>query len=206
MTSVLRSSIQQMAAEFASSVLSALRGASLEQILAETAGRPGHLPARSARPAKAAAPAAAAQTPAPKRSARAKRGRPGRLPRRSVSAIAAVVDRIVALLATKPKGLRAEQIRDTLHLQSKELPRPIADALKARRIHKVGEKRATTYFASAGRPAAAAKSAPAKKAKPAKANRPAKPTGVAKPAASPKKSSGKKRGGRPGRGKSSRKR
>jgi hypothetical protein len=61
------------------------------------------------------------------------------------------VGRIVELLESHADGLRAEQIRDTLGLQAKELPRPIAEALDAKKITKVGEKRATTYFAGSGR-------------------------------------------------------
>jgi hypothetical protein len=57
------------------------------------------------------------------------------------------VDAIVGLLARHPAGLRAEQIRDALHLQSKELPRPLREALASGRITKTGEKRATTYRA-----------------------------------------------------------
>ena len=127
----LRSSLQVLATEFASSVLHAIRGASLEEILSETGNRKAA--GRGAR--------AAGAVPA---------GRPGksrRLGRRSPADIAAVVDHIVGLLGKHPKGLRAEEIRQKLNLQAKELPRPIADALSAKRISKHGQKRATTYFA-----------------------------------------------------------
>jgi hypothetical protein len=65
------------------------------------------------------------------------------------------VDKIAGLLVKNKDGLRSEQIRDALKVQAKELPRPLADGLKARRFTSKGEKRATTYFA--------AKKAPAKK-------------------------------------------
>jgi len=174
MSNALRNSIHQMAADFASSVLKAIRGASLEDILTESqAGGGGHGAAAAAprrgpgRPRRNALPAAGHATgpaahaaPAPKAGkARSGRRASGRLGRRSPSDIANVVKRIVALLESHPNGLRAEQIRASLSLQSKELPRPIADALSGHKISKVGEKRATTYFA--GRRAAAAGAAKA---------------------------------------------
>jgi hypothetical protein len=172
MTNALRSSLQQIATELASSILDALRSASLEDILSGS-GHSGSIAAGvRARPTKKASKAAALpKTVASRRPARSRR-----LGRRSPSALAAAVDRIVALLATKTRGLRAEQIRDALKLQSKELPRPLADALKAKRITKTGQKRATTYFAGGARPAASAKPVgkPKRKAKPTKAARPSK--------------------------------
>jgi hypothetical protein len=68
------------------------------------------------------------------------------LPRRSANDIAQVVERIVALLRQSSKGLRAEQIRQKLGLQAKELPRPLKEALDSGRLSKSGQKRATTYF------------------------------------------------------------
>lgn len=162
MTTSLRSTITDLAASFATSVLDAIRQMSLDEILAETRG--GAAPraaARAAAPAKAAA--APAAVPA---KARGRKG--GRLLRRSAEDIASLIDQIVSTLAANPKGLRAEQIRDKLGLQSKELPRPLAEALSSRRITKTGEKRATTYFARAAgaAPKAAAKPAKAAKGKP----------------------------------------
>jgi hypothetical protein len=78
------------------------------------------------------------------------------LPRRSAGDIAHVVDRIVALLKQTPGGLREEQIRDKLGLVSKELPRPLKEALDAGRIAKSGQKRSTTYFINGAGPAAGA--------------------------------------------------
>ena len=139
MTGTLRDTIQKLAGDFAAGVLGVIRGASLEDILAETESvvRRG----RGRPPSQANArglldPA----SPAPKL------GRKGRLQRRSASDIGQVVSRIVELLSGKPKGLRAEQIRAALGLSAKELPRPIAQALSAQQITKSGQKRATTYF------------------------------------------------------------
>ena len=134
----LRAAISQLANQFANGVLEAIRGASLDEILAESgaggSGRGGA--ARRGRP-----PASADSTARP-----AKRRR-GRLERRSATDIAGVVRQIVDLLGSHPKGLRAEQIRHELGLEAKELPRPIAEALASRKIAKEGQKRATTYFA-----------------------------------------------------------
>jgi hypothetical protein len=176
MSNALRSSIHQMAADFASAVLKAIRGASLEDILTEsqagaTGGAHTAAPRRGpGRPRRNAAPAAAPASvthaaPVVRNAGRpARASRNGRLGRRSPSDIANVVKRIVELLESNPSGLRAEQIRTKLSLQSKELPRPIAEALGGHKISKVGEKRATTYFAGRGRGAVA----PAAKGKPAK--------------------------------------
>jgi hypothetical protein len=43
--------------------------------------------------------------------------------------------------------MRAEQIRAQLKMQSKEMPRVLAEGLAKRKLRKKGQKRATTYFA-----------------------------------------------------------
>jgi len=151
----LRNTIHQMASQFAAGVLEVIRGASLDEILAE-AGSAG----ATRRPGR---PAASIAVVAPAAGGRGARRKGGRLARRSADDIAGVVGRIVSLLASKPKGLRAEQIRDELGLEAKELPRPIAEALAAKRIGKSGQKRATTYFVKSGsaRPVAAPKASKA---------------------------------------------
>jgi hypothetical protein len=174
MQSSLRSRLGELANEFSASVLDAIRGASLEELLSESSGARSRGPsvaaaprARQARqvPAKKAAPAAAAAPAAP-----AKR-RGGRLPRRSSGDIAGVVASIVGLLRASPAGLRAEEIRSKLGLQAKELPRPLKEGLDTGTLSKTGQKRATTYFArGAGSKAAARPGRPAAK----RAGRPAK--------------------------------
>ncbi len=164
----LRSTIHQLAAEFAAGVLEAIRAASLQEILAETGGRRG-----LGRAGALAAGLAAGG---------ARFGKGGRLARRSAGDISGMVERIVTLLASKPEGLRAEQIREELGLEAKELPRPIAEALRSRKIGRSGQKRATTYFARG-----AARTDNTDKAK--KAGRASK-----KRSAAPQKKRGKKRG------------
>jgi hypothetical protein len=159
MASTLRNHLQELASSFASSVLHAIRTASIEDLLSETGGggkRPGRPPA-----ARATASAADA-APAPARGGG--RRRAGRLARRNAGDIAQVVDRIVGLLKSTPKGLRAEEIRARLGLQSKELPRPLKEAVEAGRLSKSGQKRATTYFLKGGGVAAPAAKKPAAKA------------------------------------------
>ena len=133
--STLHNTINALASEFAHNLLRALRGASLDEIISETSpGHAGHAGGRRGRPAAthAAAPA--------RRGGR-------RLARRSQKDIQAVVGRIVTLLQGNKKGLRAEEIRAKLGLDRREIPRPLAEALKKRLVSKRGKKRATTYFA-----------------------------------------------------------
>jgi hypothetical protein len=176
--STLKSTIESLAAQFATSILGALRSASIDEVMSLTGQRAsaaasGSSASGAAAPAKrgpggpkkAAAPAA---QPAPAASAPKKRGRPagsgnakaaaaskktasGRLARRSAEDIGSVVDSIVSLLEQHSEGLRAEQIRGALGLDAKELPRPLADGLAAGTITKTGQKRATTYFAGGGK-------------------------------------------------------
>ncbi len=137
--STLHQTINSLASEFAHSLLRALRGASLDEILAETASghsaHVGHAGRRRGRPAKAAA-----AHPAKKRGGR-------RLHRRTAKQLEHVVAQIVALVKANKKGLRAEEIRTKLHLERREVPRPLGEALKKKLISKKGKKRATTYYA-----------------------------------------------------------
>ena len=136
----LQSKIAQLASDFASGILEIVRGSSFEELAAVAHGR------------------VAGSTPKQARTG-------GRLARRSEEDIAAVVDKIVKLLGSKPNGLRAEQIREELGLESKELPRPLADAMSSRKIRKSGNKRATTYFLAGkvvNKPAAKPKKAASK--------------------------------------------
>lgn len=132
----LKKTIEDLAADFAVSIIGALRSASIDELMA-LGGAGGRPAGRGGRP------------PAVELDGR-KRGRAGRLGRRSAEDIGQMVESIVALLQKKPEGLRAEQIRDALAVQAKELPRPLSDALAAGRIKKTGQKRATTYFVGEG--------------------------------------------------------
>jgi hypothetical protein len=152
--STLKSTIEDLASQFAISIIGALRTASIAEVMEVTSGtsvaRTSSGVAASAR-RSAGRPRRAAKAEAPTASAPAKggkrAGRPGRLGRRSVADIGRMVDDVEALLQQHPDGLRAEQIRSALGVQAKELPRPLADGLAEGRLSKTGQKRATTYFA-----------------------------------------------------------
>ena len=124
----LHSRLSALADNFANAVLDAIRAAPLEDLLgAPTRGRP---------------PSASVSRGAPRRARSA-----GRLKRRSSDDIAKALEHIHGLLKRHRDGLRAEQIRDALHMQSKEMPRVLAEGLSKRKLKKKGQKRATTYFA-----------------------------------------------------------
>lgn len=134
MPTSFRSSLDTLASSFADSVLAAIRGASLDELLAEGAGGPKRGPRR---------PNGASATPTDGRGATS-----GRLPRRSDEDIAAALDKVVALVKKNKNGLRAEQIRGELKMQAKEMPRILKEGLSTKKLKAKGRKRATTYTAA----------------------------------------------------------
>src|SRR5258707_382415 len=97
--STLRTSLHNLASAFASSVLAAVRGASLGELVGQAGGgarrgpgRPRTMPSTGAKPARAR--------------------RSGRLKRRSPEEISKALDDVVALVKKNKAGLRAEQIRN----------------------------------------------------------------------------------------------
>jgi hypothetical protein len=145
----LRSDIQSLTETFVQNLLAAVRGATLQDLLSSDSATPGAK--------KAPKPAGARQA------------------RRSSEDIGDVVNRITEALAGAPNGLRAEDIRKKLGIESKEMVRPLAVALKEKRITKSGKKRATVYTLPVKVPtkkaAPAKKAAPKKKATPKKAKK-----------------------------------
>ena len=140
----LRTNLESLASSFASAVLQAIRGASLEDLLADagTGARrgPGRPPASKATLTTSSA-AATSKAPRARKS--------GRLARRSPEQIAKALDQVVALVKGKKDGLRAEQIRAALKMESKEMPRVLQEGLAKKKLKAKGQKRATTYFAAA---------------------------------------------------------
>lgn len=126
----LQSRLNELASSFADAVLDAVRSVSLHEIQA-TGNTNNHRAGR-----------AVAATSGVARRPRAS----GRLPRRSSDDIAKQLERVVALVKSQKSGLRAEQIRDRLGMQSKELPRILKEGLSKRTLKSKGQKRATTYF------------------------------------------------------------
>lgn len=72
----------------------------------------------------------------------------GRLPRRSLEDITKALEQVVALVKKSKTGLRAEQIRQQLDMQAKEMPRVLKEGLAKKALKSKGQKRATTYTAS----------------------------------------------------------
>lgn len=134
----LRSSLNHLASSFADAVLAAIRGSSLDELLAETGGgTPKRGPGR---------PKAATTIVKPTASAVPRSSKAGRLPRRSVEDIAKLLGEIIAVVKRNKEGLRAEQIRAELGLQAKEMPRILKEGLGTKKLKTKGQKRATTYF------------------------------------------------------------
>jgi hypothetical protein len=125
----LQSRLNELASSFADAVLEAIRSVSLHEL--QVAGGTNHRASREVVPTTGIA-----------RRPRAS----GRLPRRSADKIAKELERVVTLVKTNKAGLRAEQIRDRLGMQSKELPRILKEGLATKALKSKGQKRATTYF------------------------------------------------------------
>jgi len=140
----LRTALDTLASTFAAAVLDAIRGASLEDLVAETGGAPRRSAPRPQRSPSKAAPKAT-RAPAPSRPAKTKGGR---LARRSPEDIARTLGAIVSLLKGKKAGLRSEQIQAALKLDKREMPRVLGDGLTSKKLKSKGQKRATTYFAA----------------------------------------------------------
>jgi len=127
----LRATIESLAEQFAAGVLEAIRGASLDDIVAATAREGG----REGRRRRESGPGRPASPPPSKRR-----------PRPSAQHVAALAEGIVALVKQHPKGLRAEQIRAELGIAKNQWMRPLALALESKKLTKKGEKWSTTYF------------------------------------------------------------
>jgi len=139
--STLQSRLRVLADTFASGVLEAIRGASLEELVSAPAN--GRAEGRSV-PAKPAPGAAAS----PRRSPSSKSAKKaGRLPRRSPEDIAKVLAQVVALVKSEKQGLRAEEIRAKLGVQRKEMPRVLKEGIARKQLKAKGQKRSTTYSA-----------------------------------------------------------
>ena len=130
--STVHSTLSTLASQFATDVLSAIRSASVSDLLEAQGVSPAARTARAARPTSNGA-------------SKANVSKNGRLARRGPEEIGKVVTSIVGLLSKNPAGMRAEQIRGALNLQAKEMPRPLAEAMKQKLITSKGQKRATTY-------------------------------------------------------------
>ena len=128
-SSSLRSTLDSLAQSFANGVLAAIRGASLDDLLAESGG--------------------AQRAPGRPRGSSTAKTKSGRLARRSDDDIAKVLDTVVKVVkATKGKGMRSEEIRKQLGLDVREVPRVLKAGLKSKKLKAKGHKRATVYTAA----------------------------------------------------------
>jgi hypothetical protein len=154
---LIESSIQEsMAAisgDIADVVMDAIRELSLDDIMGSVSG--------GGRP-KAAAKASSKSSG-------------GKRVRRSAEALQEVAEQIASYVRKHKDGVSAEQIREELGIERKDIPRPIAEALGQKLISKRGEKRATLYFAGGK---SSPKKSGAKKAKKAVSKKKAKKSKV----------------------------
>jgi hypothetical protein len=123
--SKLQAQLNQLAQNFATSLLDAVRGSPLQELLGD--GR------------------AERRSPRFDGSPRANRSS-GRLSRRSAEDIAKALEKVVSLVKKHGGGLRAEQIRHALGLQAKEMPRILQEGLSTKKLKSKGQRRATTYL------------------------------------------------------------
>lgn len=143
--SAFNKNLEAIAAKFAQDIIHVLRGASIDELVGVSSGG-----ARQVRTNASTGSTSSSST------------KSDRLGRRSAGDIQHTLNQIVALLGSHPKGLRAEQIRTSLGLDVREIPRPIAEGLNSGVLNKSGQKRATTYTvggAAASKPSAKRKSA-----------------------------------------------
>jgi len=131
--SSLRSALDALASSFANGVLAAIRGASIDDLHAESGG--GRRQTRGG--------ATTAGNPGP----RARKTRSGRLARRGEAEIGKAVDQVISLLKKSKTGLRSEQIKKALGLDVREVPRILKTGLASKKLAKKGQKRATVYTA-----------------------------------------------------------
>jgi hypothetical protein len=142
----LRDHLHALAQRFATEVLQAIRTASLDELFAEHRTAPGRAPVRAR---VAALRAGGGGQPDPLKVPKSgKGGKGGRLARRSAADIDKVLAKVVTAVKASKDGLRAEDIKKKLGLESKELPRVLKQGLSTKKLKAKGQKRATTYSAA----------------------------------------------------------
>jgi hypothetical protein len=145
MSNRLEDAISKLSMTFATNLLEAIKGASLEEILGATAGARGASPAVKRGPGRP--PKAAAAPAVAKPAASAKAPKAGRGGRRSSAEIESTIARIVGALKGNKSGMRSEQLQKALGIDKKDIFGPLTKALADGKLTKKGEKRSTTYFA-----------------------------------------------------------
>lgn len=174
----LQEKIAAASAEFAASVMLAIRECSLEELIGDRYGKPTTLTAATAsngtdKPRRG-----------PGRPPGAAKAKSGRLARRSEEDIVEMAGKIVAYVKQAGVPMRAEAVRAALAIDKREWMKPLQYALDKLGLKKQGNKRATEYTVGAVK--AGAKAAP-KGAKPAKKGKAKAAPKKAKAKAAPKK-------------------
>jgi len=143
------------ATEFATAIVGAIVDSNLRDLIEANGASAGSGPSRRA---------SREASPAP-RVAKVKSGKSGRLARRTPEQIAEAAEAIASLLRKHPDGLRAEQIREELGLDKREIPRVLQHGVNGgafKVLH--GVKRSTTYGVKSGKAKKTAAAAPKRKA------------------------------------------
>lgn len=150
MSTPLQNDIRKLVDAFVAELDSLFRKQALATVMTAL-GSSGRAPARAAAPAaKPAKPAAVkAARPATSRAKAAS----GKRVRRSPEQLESVANAIADYVAQHP-GQRGEQIKAALKLRTNDWALPVKKLLDEGRIAAKGEKRATTYTAKGGKPAA----------------------------------------------------
>jgi hypothetical protein len=139
----LRSELSALALDFADAVLAAIRGASLEELVADSGGT------RHRGPGRPRGGVTTAASTSPRTVARRPLLANGQLARRSPADIEKTLTLVRAMLtASSNKGVRSEEIRKFLKLDKRELPRVLKTGLERKLLTSKGQKRATRYFAA----------------------------------------------------------
>ena len=128
----LRTQLDALASSFASAVVEAIRGASLHELGGETGNGRRRVAGGGGQPDPLSVPEEEGQ----------ERTTPSTFGRGDREAL----DKIVLLVKTHKNGMRAEEIRSTLGMESKEMPRILKEGLAKKKLTSKGNKRATTYF------------------------------------------------------------
>jgi len=150
MPNALRSAIDEFAKSFASSIVAAIRGSSLDEILALSGAAKAPAARGPGRPRASATSTRVDRKPTTRTvAAPAKKAvKSGRLARRSPEEIEKALELVVALVKSTKGGLRSEQIRAHLGMQKEELPRVLKEGLSTRQLKSKGQKRSTVYSAA----------------------------------------------------------
>lgn len=158
---LIESSIQEsmtaISGDIAEVVMEAIRELSLDDLMGSVVGGRSKATAKSS----------------------SKKSSGGKRVRRSAEALQEMAEQIASYVRKHKDGVSAENIREELDIERKDIPRPIAEALSQKLISKRGQKRATLYFAGG------------KSASPKKATKKASPKKASKKKAKKKTSSAK---------------